>query len=238
MMVGPFGDGRIAEAFRGAGVVLIEYALTDSDLSLLGGAFAGEAGRRHSSLSSALVSRIAHHPALGAIASELAGTPARLVRVVAFDKTPGANWFVPWHQDRTVALACRADAPGFERWTVKDGLVHAEPPVALLERMLTLRIHLDDCDENSGPLEVVTSSHLGGRLDRAAVESMVASRQSRLCLAARGDILAMRPLLLHRSQRARTPTRRRVLHLEYATASLPPGLRWAIDATTPGALVH
>jgi hypothetical protein len=32
---------------------------------------------------------------------------------------------------------------------------------------------------------------------------------------ARGDIVAMCPLLIHRSQRARTPAARRVIHLEF-----------------------
>lgn len=36
----------------------------------------------------------------------------------------------------------------------------------------------------------------------------------------------MRPLLLHASSPALAPAHRRVLHLEYAAAPLPPGLEW------------
>jgi hypothetical protein len=45
--------------------------------------------------------------------------------------------------------------------------------------------------------------------------------------AKRGDVLLMSPLLLHGSERARVPTRRRVLHLEWAAFDLPGGLHWA-----------
>lgn len=71
--------------------------------------------------------------AFTALASSLAGKPARLVRILVFDKTPALNWGVPWHQDRTVALRERHDLPGFGPWSVKEGVPHAEPPVALLE---------------------------------------------------------------------------------------------------------
>jgi ectoine hydroxylase-related dioxygenase (phytanoyl-CoA dioxygenase family) len=159
----------------------------------------------------------------------LTGDAARLVRVIAFDKTPEANWFVPWHQDRAIALAGRHDLAGFGPWTIKDGLVHAEPPVALLDAMVTLRIHLDDCTEDDGPLEVARGSHRLGRLDQTRIADAVESGEMTLCLANRGDIVAMRPLTLHRSQRARRPSRRRVLHLEYCAVSLPAPLMWAID---------
>jgi hypothetical protein len=42
----------------------------------------------------------------------------------------------------------------------------------------------------------------------------------------RGGVLLMRPLLLHASQKATRPARRRVIHLEYAACDLPSGLDW------------
>lgn len=40
------------------------------------------------------------------------------------------------------------------------------------------------------------------------------------------DVLAMRPLLVHGSCKARVPARRRVLHIEYCAGELDPPLRW------------
>lgn len=219
----------IAQTFSEEGIVMIEHALCGRALANLEAAFAGSAGTRHRRMPVQLIGDLKQHPILDPLAKRLIGNSARLVRIVAFDKTPEANWFVPWHQDRTVALANRSEVMGFEQWTTKNGTVHAEPPIALLEQMATLRVHLDPCDEAAGPLEVVPGSHLDGRLDRSGVKAMLAGRASRLCLAEPGDILAMRPLLLHRSKRAIAPLRRRVLHLEYCAAPLAAGLDWSLD---------
>jgi ectoine hydroxylase-related dioxygenase (phytanoyl-CoA dioxygenase family) len=220
----------VAATFARSGVAIVEHALTEDDLAELARLFGGHAGRRHHDLPAEQVAWIARHPVLSALAGAVSGTNARPVRVVAFDKTPTANWLVPWHQDRTIALAARSDVAGFSHWTTKDGHIHAEPPVSFLEGMATLRVHLDDCDESAGPLEVLPGTHALGRLDRAAIADAMTRHQPRLCLAARGDILVMRPLLVHRSQRARVPGRRRVLHIEYAARDLPHGLAWALAA--------
>jgi ectoine hydroxylase-related dioxygenase (phytanoyl-CoA dioxygenase family) len=38
-------------------------------------------------------------------------------------------------------------------------------PLKVLEQVLAVRLHLDDCDERNGALRVVPGSHLLGRLD-------------------------------------------------------------------------
>ncbi|MEM7014698.1 MAG: hypothetical protein AAF585_24820, partial [Verrucomicrobiota bacterium] len=63
------------------------------------------------------------------------GDDLRPVRGILFDKIEGANWSVPWHQDRCVAVREKQDAHGFSNWTIKDGVPHAEAPVSLLEEM-------------------------------------------------------------------------------------------------------
>jgi hypothetical protein len=70
-----------------------------------------------------------------------------------------------WHQDRAIAVRDRVDVPGFGPWSVKAGLVHVEPPVDILERMLAVRLHLDDCGEDNGPLRVLPGSHAWAGLD-------------------------------------------------------------------------
>jgi hypothetical protein len=41
------------------------------------------------------------------------GPGAFAVRGLLFDKTPEANWGVPWHQDLTIAVKKRVEVPGF-----------------------------------------------------------------------------------------------------------------------------
>ncbi|MEZ5818648.1 MAG: phytanoyl-CoA dioxygenase family protein [Hyphomicrobiaceae bacterium] len=218
----------VAGAFARDGVVLVEHAIEKAQLRCLESAFEAAGGRRHGGMEAAFVADLTIHPVLSALARMLAGPKARLVRIIAFDKSPEANWFVPWHQDRTVALARREAVAGFDRWTEKDGIPQAEPPISLLEGMVTLRLHLDACNALAGPLEVIPGTHLFGRLGKTAIEKALSGGTPKVCLAARGDILAMRPLLLHRSQRALAPSHRRVLHLEYCAAALPAALQWSL----------
>jgi hypothetical protein len=74
------------------------------------------------------------------------GSVAAPVKATLFDKTPDANWLVPWHQDLTISVKERVDIDGFGPWTVKAGVLSVQPPVSILERMLAIRIHLDDCE--------------------------------------------------------------------------------------------
>ncbi len=82
------------------------------------------------------------------------GSHAFVARGILFDKTPDANWKVHWHQDLTIAVQDRIEAVGFGPWTIKDGVQHVQPPTEVLEGMLAVRIHLDDCGEDNGPLKV------------------------------------------------------------------------------------
>jgi hypothetical protein len=166
---------------------------------------------------------------LGDLAARLAGKPARLVRILAFDKTPETNWGVPWHQDRTVAVKRRVEADGFGPWTVKAGMPHVSPPQALLEAMFSLRLHLDDCGPENGPLKIIPGSHRLGRLPVRDVLDLGKRETATTCLAAAGDVLAMKALTVHASDPADAPGHRRVLHLDFSTADLPPPLEWAVD---------
>ena len=118
------------------------------------------------------------------------------------------------------------DVPGFGPWSVKHAVVHVQPPREVLEAMLTVRLHLDECGEDNGPLRVVVGSQARGIIPPSQIECAVRDGWIRTCLVPRGGALLMRPLLLHASSPARRPTHRRVLHLEYACGDLPHGLRW------------
>jgi ectoine hydroxylase-related dioxygenase (phytanoyl-CoA dioxygenase family) len=133
---------------------------------------------------------------------------------------------VPWHQDLTVAVQARVAAPGFGPWTVKAGVPHVQPPVGVLERMVTVRVHLDDCDERSGALRVVPGSHRGGRLGAVATRGWLDRVAPVPCPVPAGGALVIRPLLLHASSASDAPGHRRVIHLEYAADPLPGGVAW------------
>jgi hypothetical protein len=156
------------------------------------------------------------------------GPGAFAVRGLFFDKTPSVNWNLPWHQDRTIAVRARRDVPGFGPWTLKGGIAHAHAPAELLARMVTVRLHLDDCGPESGPLRVLPGSHAAGKLDPAAITTWSARAGSMAvdCLVPAGGAVIMRPLLLHASASGTGPGHRRVIHLEYAAERLPGGLEW------------
>jgi ectoine hydroxylase-related dioxygenase (phytanoyl-CoA dioxygenase family) len=172
------------------------------------------------------VRRLAGAQILLDLVEAVLGPGAFAVRGLLFDKTTAANWSVPWHQDLTIAVRSRVEASGYGPWNVKCGIPHVRPPVAVLEKMVTLRVHLDDCEAGQGPLRVLPGSHQGGRLGAEATRGWLESEPAVPCLVAKGGVVMMRPLLLHASSAATEPRRRRVIHLEYATDALPGGVDW------------
>lgn len=147
------------------------------------------------------------------------------IQAIAFDKTADANWKVTWHQDVMFPFAEPVSAEGFSLPTVKDGVDYARPPVAVLEELLAVRIHLDECDTNNGPLRVLPGTHRRGIIPSAEIGSTVGAANAQVCLAAKGEALLLKPLTLHASSPAREPLHRRVLHLVYHSGSHI-GARW------------
>ena len=169
---------------------------------------------------------LARSTAVRALAEPVLGVDCFPVRGVLFDKTPAAPWKVAWHQDLTIAVRERLDVEGFGPWSIKAGVTHVQPPARVLEGVLAVRLHLDDCDESNGPLRVLPGSHLSGRLSAEEIARWRESATPVTCLVPRGGAVLMRPLLLHSSPAPLLPRRRRVVHLEFANAPLPRGLEW------------
>ncbi|HED32706.1 MAG TPA: hypothetical protein ENJ08_00620 [Gammaproteobacteria bacterium] len=161
------------------------------------------------------------------LASSILGSQAEIVRVIFFDKTPDKNWLVSWHQDRTIALDRKADISGWGPWSVKDGAHHVQPPIEVLNSMVTFRLHLDNADQNNGCLKVIPQSHKSGILSQAEIKNIVNMEETCMCEARQGDLLLMRPHLLHASSKALKPGHRRVVHVEYSNYILPVNLQWA-----------
>jgi len=151
----------------------------------------------------------------------------QLVRVILFDKTPNNNWLVAWHQDKTIAVSAKKDMPGWGPWTVKQGIHHVQPPLAVLNDMVTFRFHLDDATLDNGCLRVIAGSHNLGILAAPKVAEYAAIQTLVTCEAKAGAAFIMRPHLIHGSSKASNPGNRRIIHVEYSGYALPEGLAWA-----------
>ena len=167
------------------------------------------------------------HPRVRRVVETVLGSNGFAVRGVLFDKHAKANWKVPWHQDLMIGVRQRLPATGYGPWSDKAGVPHVQPPQRILEEMLTVRVHLDECDVSNGPVRVLPGSHRSGRLSDAAIAAVSRSTEAVACAVHRGGLLAMRPLLVHGSSAATAPSRRRVLHLDFASCNLTGGLEWS-----------
>lgn len=168
----------------------------------------------------------AHSPEALQWITPILGPNAFPVRGILFDKIPDANWKVTWHQDLSIAVKARSEVPGYGPWSLKDEVPHVQPPQEILENMLTLRLHLDDCLTDNGPVRVLPKSHAHGILKPEAIQKIrreIPEVSAELLLA---GVLLMRPLLLHASSPAANPNHRRVVHIEYANCKLPAPLQW------------
>ena len=181
---------------------------------------------------------LSEHVEVLRIMSDLLGEEAFLVRATLFDKTAEANWKVPWHQDVTIAVKERHDTTGYSPWSTKSGVVHVQPPTEVLQRMVTIRVHIDPCPKTNGALWVMPGSHHHGRLNQNEISSYIDEKSTVCCEAGIGDILVMRPLLLHSSSASLKPARRRVLHFDFAIGDLPNGLRWRMRDYSRPTLFH
>ena len=163
---------------------------------------------------------------IGSIAAGILGPNSRPVRAILFDKTVDTNWSLGWHQDRTICVRNKMAVEGFGPWTVKRGMQHVAPPFDLLTRMITLRIHIDDVPATNAPLYIAPGSHIDGLVSVDAIAEVVRRRGARACIAEAGDVWLYSTPILHASEAASVPVRRRVLQLDYAAEKLPSGLEW------------
>lgn len=187
----------------------------------------GSRGGIRNLLQAPAISAFAGSPALRRLVDPVLGAAAVAVKGTLFDKTGAANWMVPWHQDLAIAVRERRETEGYSGWSAKDGVPHVLPPAHVLEQMLAVRVHLDDCHVANGPVRVIPGSHRFGRLEDHRVEELRQSVAEVVCEVPRAGALLMRPLLLHASSKSEQPGHRRVVHIEYAGGDLPGGVEWA-----------
>ena len=150
-------------------------------------------------------------------------------RATLFDKSPVANWLVVWHQDTALPLRTRIESADWGPWSLKAGIAYAHAPAWALERVVALRVHLDDSTMSNGPLRVLPGTHNSGVLSTAEIERFAQHTEVVDCVAPCGSVVAMRPLIVHASSKSADANPRRVLHIEYVAAlELAPGIELAV----------
>jgi ectoine hydroxylase-related dioxygenase (phytanoyl-CoA dioxygenase family) len=169
------------------------------------------------------VTELVRTPALRDALCAVLGNQAGVVRALYFDKPPGHSWALPWHKDYSLAVREHVPSAMFTKPTVKAGVPHVVAPRAVLDRMLTVRIHLDDMTPENGALKVIPGSH------RAYSQTDDPPREAETLYCCAGDVLLMRPLVTHASGHSKTGAglHRRIVHLECAAdAELADGYEW------------
>jgi len=152
---------------------------------------------------------------VNALATAALGDRAVPIDATFFDKHARANWTVPGHQDRVMAVAGTTK----RKHRIRDGITYAELDAETLAGLVALRVHFDATDGDTGALCVVPGSHRNGVLSNSQILEVPLERYVP-CAAAAGDVLVLRPLLLHRSSPSRGDGQRRVLHVVYASNEL------------------
>lgn len=147
------------------------------------------------------------------------------IKSIYFDKPPNANWIVNWHQDLTINLTNRREVTGFKNWRTNQVHTVVQPSRKILERIFTIRVHLDDCTKENGALGVIENSHKNGIIE---VKDWISHKTGieKICEVKAGGTLMMKPLILHSSRRTENQKNRRVIHIEFTDSELPNGLRW------------
>jgi ectoine hydroxylase-related dioxygenase (phytanoyl-CoA dioxygenase family) len=186
------------------------------------------AGARHL-MKNLPVAQLAADPRLLEMANAALGKVAIPFRATLFEKSGKANWLVAWHQDTVLPMELSFEAPGWGPWSEKEGVRYVNAPTSALSRIIALRIHIDAATSDNGPLRVIAGSHQAGVLSGKRILDHVRKRDQTECLVPKGGILAMRPLLIHASSKAKNSNPRRVLHIEYTDSlDLAAGIRLAI----------
>jgi len=164
-------------------------------------------------------------PTLKHVIHQFFGHDYFLVKSIYFDKPENSNWFVAYHQDLTISVDQKIEIAGFGPYTKKHNQFAVQPPLNILENNFTIRIHLDDTNEENGALKVIPDSHSKGIYRPENIDWATETEVS--CNVKCGGIMIMKPLLLHSSGRTTNSKKRRVIHLEFSNQALPKELHWS-----------
>jgi ectoine hydroxylase-related dioxygenase (phytanoyl-CoA dioxygenase family) len=221
------------ERIQSEGVGIAENVLAVQEIEQIKNALGKEAlqrsraGVRHA-LQLPSVAALARDERLLTLARQVLGPKAMPFRATLFDKSPSSNWLVVWHQDTALPLRSKSAVAGWGPWSTKEGVIYAHAPAHALSRILALRLQLDDCTAENGPLRCLPSTHTHGVLSDDEIEGFVQRVHPSEFLVPAGSVMGMRPLVIHASSKSRSELPRRVLHFEYSAADGFDGLELAI----------
>ncbi len=147
-----------------------------------------------------------------------------LTKAIYFDKPSESNWFVAYHQDLSISVDRKENVLNYQNWTFKKGQFGVQPPLDVLENIVTVRIHLDKTEKENGALKVISNSHSKGIYRPETIDWNAETEH--ICEVEKGGVMLMKPLTLHASERTTNHKQRRVLHLEFSTKQLTKPLEW------------
>ncbi|SMC42603.1 phytanoyl-CoA dioxygenase family protein [Moheibacter sediminis] len=156
---------------------------------------------------------------------EFIGNDFFIVKSIYFDKPETSNWYVAYHQDLTISVDKKVELENFNFWTKKQNQFAVQPPIEILKNIVTIRIHLDETNEENGALKVIPKSH-SKKIYRTKTTDWSAEKEVS-CNVLRGGIMFMKPLLLHSSSRTTNNQKRRVIHIELSNFDLPNEINWS-----------
>jgi len=222
-----------AEEISDRGFAIAPEAVKEGEIELLIGALSAstvsrtKAGIRHV-LGIEAISNLARKPRLIGLARVVLGADAMPFHATLFDKSLPANWLAVWHQDTALPLQEKCERAGWGPWSVKQDVIYAHAPAAAREKILALRVHIDESASENGPLKVLAGTHNSGVLSDDSIQELAARVPATDCVVLKGGILAMRPLVVHSSSKSQDSAPRRVLYIEYAaSATISEGLKLA-----------
>ncbi|MCH2194488.1 MAG: phytanoyl-CoA dioxygenase family protein [Kordia sp.] len=147
-----------------------------------------------------------------------------LTKAIYFDKPSESNWFVAYHQDLSISVDRKEEVSDYQNWTFKKGQYGVQPPLDILEDIVTIRIHLDTTERENGALKVIPKSHSKGIYRPETIDWTIETEH--IYEVKKGGIMLMKPLTLHASNRTTNGKQRRVLHLEFSSKQLAESLQW------------
>lgn len=156
---------------------------------------------------------------------EFIGNDFFVVKSIYFDKPETSNWYVAYHQDLTISVDKKIELENFNFWTKKQNQYAVQPPIEILENIVTIRIHLDETNEKNGAMKVVPKSHSKKIYRPETIDWSTEKEVS--CDVNKGGVMLMKPLLLHASGRTTNNQRRRVIHIELSNFNLPNEINWS-----------
>ncbi|MBT2560098.1 hypothetical protein J7E50_02535 [Pedobacter sp. ISL-68] len=175
-------------------------------------------------LSLSEVNVIAHFEQLLSLIKRYSGETMFPVKAFILDKTAESNWEIPWHQDLKIAVNQQLKVPEYINWSIEAGIPHVQPPVEVMEKLITLRIHLDPCDVGNA-IHISPGSHKDGILTMHQIQALLKNIKPVIYTAAKDSIMLMKPLVLHYSPASSSVHPRRILQIEFGY-DLDNGITW------------